>query len=192
MKKFTVLLTVILGFFLLTSETGCDGRPENTSAKDEQAHTELNQQNLNHIQPAPNITYSLERENLIKKFKLMNDRAIMFYMYIFIEGVAQPIGYYQVNKVSSVDSQLTNPSQVVYSAEKGGAVLPSPAEDGSYGTNGEGVFGFTPEDIFIQTNMKYIVATVPLHFQEAVNKLSIISVKDQADLKTLMDKINLK
>lgn len=115
-------------------------------------------------------------------------------MYVFIEGVQDPIGYYQVNKVSSVNSQLTNDMQVVAVPMTGGGytyqVLPSPAEDGSYGTNGDGVFGFTPDDIYIEHNMKYIVSTVPLSFTKPVNRLTVISVETENQLKTLMDKIN--
>ena len=177
MNKVVLILAISIGF------TSCEmkERVENTSAKDEQVHTELNQRNLNQIQPPPTITWSLERDNLIKRFKLQNDRAVMFYMYVFIEGVAQPIGYYQVNKVSSVNSQLTNTMQIVedpYRYQSGGQILPSPAEDGSYGTNGDGIFGFTPEDIYIETNMKYITSTVPLHFNSPVTKLAVISTDD--------------
>ncbi len=172
--------------------TGCDDNASgNKTAIQEQSLTETNQQGLLATQPPPKITWSLERDNLIKRFKLQNDRTVMFYMYIFIEGVGEPIGYYQVNKVSSVNSQLTNTSQIV----RGGydheiAVLPSPAEDGSYGTNGDAVFGFTPEDIYIEHNMKYIVSTVPLSFQKPVNRLTIISIQTKEQLKTMMDKIN--
>ena len=177
---------------LLFCYSSCDdGRPENKTAKDEQAHTEENQRGLLTTQPPPNITWSLERDNLIKRFKLQNDRSVMFYMYIFIEGVADPIGYYQVNKVSSVNSQLTNTEQIVWNGSGGGySVMPSPAEDGSYGTNGDGVFGFTPEDIYIEHNMKYIVSTVPLSFTKPVNRLTIINVETQKQLKEMMDKLN--
>lgn len=186
----TLLATAILGFAMLQGD--CDGKPSNTTAKDEQARTEVNQRGLLTKQPPPQITWSLERDNLIKRFKLMNDRSVMFYMYLFIEGVQDPIGYYQVNKVSSVDSQLTNPQQLVRG--DGGQhtmdfVLPSPAEDGSYGTNGVGVFGFTPEDIYIEHNLKYVVSTVPLSFSRPVNRLTIIDVKTQGELKALMEKI---
>lgn len=183
MKK---LLSVLFVAVLLIS---CDNRPSNTSAKDEQAQTEVNQQNLNKVQPAPRITWSLERDNLIKRFKLQNDRSIVFYMYLFIEGFSEPIGYYQVNKVSSVNSQLTNPEQIAVNNSHGQLSLPSPAEDGSYGTNGDAVFGFTPEDIYIEHNMKYVASTVPLHFQKPVNKLTIINVETEKQLKTMMDKI---
>lgn len=178
MKTFLTALLVSVIFI------GCDdGRPSNISAKDEQAHTELNQRALNVAQPPPNITWSLERDNLIKRFKLQNDRSVMFYMYVFIEGVGEPIGYYQVSKVSSVNSHLTNTMQIVYSSKSGGTgVLPSPAEDGSYGTNGEGVFGFTPEEIYIETNMKYITSTVPLSFTKPVNRLAIINTDEAKQL----------
>ncbi len=86
MKKLLLLLPVM--FILLTSES-CDSPPQNTSAKDEQAHTELNQRNLNTVQPAPTITWSLERDNLIKRFKLQNDRSVMFYMYLLREFQTQ-------------------------------------------------------------------------------------------------------
>ena len=108
-------------------------------------------------------------------------------MYIFNEGISEPIGYYQVNKVSSVNSQLTNTEQSLIT--HGSIVtLPSPSEDGSYGTNGDAVFGFTPNDIYIEHNMHYIVSTVPLAFDKP-RLLTTISVKDEEALKVLMDKL---
>lgn len=190
MKRLIISLSIVLVTVLMTS---CgDGRPRNTAALDEQARTELNQRDLNLLQPSPKISWSMERDNLIKRFKLMNDRSVFFYMYVFIEGVADPIGYYQVNKVSSVNSQLTNTEQIVRYSVPGGMasdVLPSPAEDGSYGTNGDAVFGFTPEDIYIEHNMKYIVSTVPLQFTKPVNRLTVINVKDEKSAKVLLNKM---
>ena len=189
-KKFMIFWMAFAAFIILRSDD-CDNRPTNNTALDEQAHTEINQSNLNKVQPAPNVTWSLERDNLIKRFKLQNDRSVMFYMYVFNQGVQDPIGYYQVNKVSSVNSQLTNTMQLM-SQYTGNPVLPSPAEDGSYGTNGNGVFGFTPEEIYIEHNMNYIVSTVPLTFSHPVNRLVVIDVKTQAELKVMMDKIDGK
>lgn len=188
MKKIIfTFLSGITAFILLTSEEGCDGRPRNTTALDEQAETEVNQRNLFSVQPPPKLSWSLERDNLTKRFKLQNDRSINFYMYIFIEGVSEPIGYYQVNKVSSVNSQLTNTEQIVY-RDGASHTLPSPAEDGSYGTNGDGIFGFTPEDIYIETNMKYITSTVPLSFQKPVNRLAIVSTDEAKQMLELSKK----
>lgn len=180
MKK--ILFICLIAFTTLTS---CSQKIKNTTASQEQELTEKNQANLLFNQPPPSITHSLERENLIDRTLLQNDRNVMFYMYVFIEGVADPIGYYQINKVSSVNSQLTNPNQLVkgdMGQHWGDFVLPSPAEDGSYGTNGDGVFGFTPEHIYIEHNMRYIVSTETLNFTKPVNRLSIISISDK-DIK---------
>jgi len=192
-RKILVPLCIVT-ILLLTAEQ-CQTNPPNTTAHSEQAHTEMNQRTLLQNQPPPDITWSLERDNLIKRFKLENDRSVLFYMYIFIEGLGEPIGYYQVNKIGSVNSQLTNPEQLIngdYGQYNGDFVVQSPAEDGSYGSNGDGVFGFTPEEIYIEHNMKYIASTVPLTFQKPVNKLTIINVETEKQLKTLMDRIDKK
>lgn len=197
MKKYLKTLMVFCGLsVLLFFQSGCEesGVSSNTTALDEQKQTEINQKNLFATQPPPKISWSLERDNLIKRFKLQNDRTVMFYMYVFIEGVADPIGYYQVNKVSSVNSQLTNTEQIVDARASASGyeyhVLPSPAEDGSYGTNGDAVFGFTPEEIYLEHNMKYIASTVPLSFTKPVNRLTIINVETEKQLKAMMQKIN--
>jgi len=180
-------------FILILLTVSCNDRQRNTSALDEQSHTENNQRHLNRIQPAPSLDWSLERDNLIKRFKLMNDRSVMFYMYVFIEGDRTPIGYYMVNKVSSVNSQLTNTQQIVRSCQGSSGcsneVLPSPAEDGSYGTNGDGVFGFTSEGIYLEHNMKYIVSLVPLTFSQPVPKLTVLNIESQKELNKLLEKI---
>lgn len=181
MKKLILSLSCICAFFVLTSEDGCGS--DHRTAVQEQHETEINQAQLLSVQPPPKLSWSLERDNLIKRFKLQNDRTVNFFMYIFIEGISEPIGYYQVNKVSSVNSQLTNTMQVM-TQYTGNPVIPSPAEDGSYGDNGGGIFGFTPEEIYIETNMKYITSTVPLSFQKPVNRLAIIST-DEA--KTMLE-----
>ena len=186
MKKTVGILVALSLFICITGADGtdCEGRPYNTSAMNEQAHIEKNQQSLNQSQPSPTITWSLERDNLIKRFKLMNDRSISFFMYLFIEGIADPIGYYQINKISSVDSQLTATEQIVYGNNGEPLTIESPAEDGSYGTNGNGVFGFTPEDIYLETNLKYVCSSVPLTFTRPVNRLAIIN---SAEARMLLD-----
>jgi hypothetical protein len=181
MKKVTLVSLLAVSMFVCAF-TACDdnkGVSNNHTAFDEQVHTENNQARLLAAQPPPDITWSLERDNLTKRFRLQNDRAINFYMYVFIEGVADPIGYYMVNKVSSVDSQLTNTSQIVDPGHEAHyQILPSPAEDGSYGTNGNGVFGFTPEDVYIEHNMHYLVSTIPLTFAHPVVRLAVVNTPE--------------
>ena len=169
-----LLLLPLMGF-------DCERDYDKNTAGKEQAATESNQKALLSQQPPPRLTWSLERDNLTKRFKLQNDRAVSFYMYVFIEGVGAPIGYYMVNKVSSVNSQLTNTEQLIDNGSASGYIaLPSPAEDGSYGTNGDGVFGFTPEDVYIETDLHYLCSTVPLSFAQPVIQLAVISTPEAA------------
>ena len=190
--KIKILLFSIFSLLIFMSSRCINEQSlNNKTALEEQQRTEKNQSQLNKKQPAPIVTWSMERDNLIKRFKLMNDRSVVFYMYVFNYGVAEPIGYYQVNKVSSVNSQLTNPNQIICNEtfEAGNySVMPSPAEDGSYGTNGDAIFGFTPEDIYIEHNMQYMVSTVPLAFSNTLN-LANISLEDLEDLKVLMKRL---
>ena len=175
------VILILIGF-----GNGCENRsPANDTAIKEQAATETNQQHLFDVQPPPKLSWSLERDNLIKRFKLQNDRTVNFYMYVFIEGYPDPIGYYMINKVSSVNSQLTNTMQIISGTRSNNdlpnsaaVAIPSPAEDGSYGTNGDAVFGFTPEDAYIEHNMKYIVSTIPLTFAHPVQRLAIVNTDD--------------
>jgi len=167
---FSLLFVSIISMFITSCVDG--GQVRNTSAIDEQKHSETLQRNFNETQPLPNITWSMERDNLIKYKKLQNDRSVNFYVYVYNEGVAMPIGYYIVNKLSSVNSQLSCPEQIINGRENGNnlpagqiAVISSPSEDGSYGTNGDAVFGFTPDDVCIQTNMHYVCLTIPLQIK---------------------------
>lgn len=190
MKRILNFITVLLFSSLLAN---CHSDiADNKSALQEQQGLEQNQQSLNTVQPPPKISWSLERDNLIKRFRLMNDKTVMFYMYIFVPGFSSPIGYYQVNKVSSVNSQLTNTEQIVPYFHKGNhsaEVLPSPAEDGSYGTNGDAVFGFTPDQIYIEHNMLYIASSLPLTFKEPTNRMAIVNVENEAQLRSLVEKM---
>lgn len=185
MRKLKIAL---IGLVVIMSSCG-EGVQPNDTAISEQQHTEKNQAHLNEVQPPPEVDWSLERDNLTKRFQLQNDRSVVMYMYVFIEGVGTPIGYYQVNKVSSVNSQLTNPGQIICNEtfEAGNySVLSSPAEDGSYGSNGDGVFGFTPDGLYVEHNMKYICSTAPMAFKDVpfIGEISVnMSNKLQGQLK---------
>lgn len=175
-----MLITLVI--ISLTASKCEEDYPRNTSALKEQAHTEENQRTLMENQPLPSISWSMERDNLIKLKKLQNDRTINFFVYVFNEGVANPIGYYQVNKLSSVNSQLSCPEQIIKTGLSSGYatnVISSPSEDGSYGTNGDAVFGFTPEGVCIQTNMHYISSSVPINFPTQPVLFGVITT-DQA------------
>mgnify|MGYP006995589837 CR=1 FL=1 len=126
-------------------------------AQVEEARTEKNQTKLIAAQPPVSLDWSLERENINKRTNRWNDPNKVSYIYLVDFG--KVMAFYPIKgKVSSVNSQITNPMKYEYN----GATLPSPAEDGSYGSNGDAVFFFTTEDVYVEWNKGYLLADEPL------------------------------
>lgn len=160
--KIVVMVVVVLGAGL--GLAGCTVNSEST-ANQEQKLTEENQGKLLQTQPPMRLDWSLERENINKRTELWNDTNKISYIYLVSYG--KVMTFYTIKgKVSSVNSQITNPEQAVDdphgSYESGSVTLPSPAEDGSYGTNGDAVFFFTTEGAYVEWNGEYMLADQPL------------------------------
>jgi len=162
MKKATILL-ILIGLLFATS---CR-RAAETNEK-EQDLTEENQKVLLENQPPVRLDWSLERENINKRTNLWNDPNKVSYIYLINYG--KIMAFYTIKgKVSSVNSQITNPSQIarVYKKSRGGGfdvysgVLDSPAEDGSYGTNGDGIFFFTTDGGYIEWRGDFMLCDKP-------------------------------
>jgi hypothetical protein len=148
----------VFSFLILVAVVGCD---ENNTAREEQAATEANQARLLAVQPPPKLDWSLERENITKRTGLWNDPNKVSFIYLINFG--KVMAFYTVKgKVSSVNSQITNPEQIASSHQGGFAILPSPAEDGSYGTNGDAVFFFTTDGTYVEWRGDYMLCDKPL------------------------------
>lgn len=151
---------------------GCFGG-NNTTFLQEQSAIEQNQQRLDNIEPLPRMTDSLERKNLIKRAQTFNNPNKISYIYLYSFG--KLIMYDTVKgKVSALDSSLTAQQQFVDSAGKqiGGDnncigstdncyQLNAPAVDGSYGTNGQGIFYYNENGAYREWNGQYILSDQP-------------------------------
>lgn len=136
----------------------------------EEIYTEENQQRLIASTKMPRMESSLERENLARRYEFLNDENKMFYVYLISYG--KVMAYYTaLGKVSSVNSRLTQQQQVIDPERSLGidlyngdmvAVVDSPQLDGSYGTNGDGIFFFTTEGAYVEWNGEYMVSDFPL------------------------------
>lgn len=125
--------------------------------KAEQIYTEINQRDLIKKQPPSKLDWSLERDQLDKRTKLWNDKNKIAYIYLFNKDAL--VGFYVIKgKVSSVNSQMTSPEFYYYN----GAILPSPAEDGSYGSNGDAVFFFLTDGTYMEWNGTYLLVDKPM------------------------------
>lgn len=141
----------------------------------EQKTTEAIQQQLIKANPIPNVEQSLERENLKRKFDVLNDRDKVFHVYLVSYG--KVMAYYTAQgKVSSVNSKLTNPEQVWRipgcdehnSGNNCWVTTDAPQLDGSYGSNGDGKFFFTTDGAYVESNLKYIVSERQLNIRDQV------------------------
>jgi len=159
MKKKFILGTMAL-VLIVFGTTGCVEQMQSTSEV-EQNRTEANQKVLLNAQPPVKLTWSLERENINKRTELWNDPNKLSYIYLVDHGKIMAF-YIIKGKVSSVNSQITNPEQKVKTYNHGSVVMPSPAEDGSYGTNGDGIFFFTTDGAYIEWAGNYMLADQPL------------------------------
>jgi len=163
----------------LNSVENVQGIKSGTTFIQEQKVTEKNQQVLFKNNPPPMLTNSLERENLIRRYEFLNDRNKIFYVYLMSHG--KVVAYYTAKgKISSVNSRLTQEEQAFRLCDRGIresdgstrstigegycelAVVGSPQLDGSYGTNGDGIFFFTTENAYIEWNSEYLISDFPM------------------------------
>jgi len=168
MKKITFVLFVLLTVVL----SGCGGveTPPETQ-KTEAAFSEEQQARLIAAHPQPVLDYSLERVNLTERLERFNDPNKTSYIYL-LSDTGQIYAFLPIKgKVSSVNSLMSTGQQIVqdpfaWGDGKSGAIVESPQEDGSYGTNGDAIFFFTTEDVYVEWNGKYLLVDQPLQISE--------------------------
>ena len=128
--------------------------------------TEANHYKLIQAVPTPQLETSQERKNLVRRLETFNNENKISYIYLVSYG--KVMTFYTVKgKVSSVNSKLTSGEQIVpgyngYYSNSNGKVVESPQLDGSYGTNGDAIFFYTTENVYVEWNGNYLLADQPL------------------------------
>lgn len=144
----------------------------------EQANQLQNQSVLVKNQPAPQLDYSVERQNLVNRLKIENDKNLVGYVYLLGQSGQVIAQYTTKGKVSSLNSSLTGAETLVdgtgnicntnsstypcYSVE-------SPDYDGSYGSNPDGIFFFTDTGAMIEWSGSYLYSNQPMTVQTPVS-----------------------
>lgn len=142
---------------------GCEGA--NTTQRQEQNATEIQQAIHLKAVPPPKLQTSQERKNLAERLLRFNTDSKVSYIYLISFG--KVMAFYPVKgKVSSVNSLLTTPEQVIRIGEgisdRTRHVVASPDLDGSYGSNGDAVFFFTTDGTYVEWNDTYMLCDKPL------------------------------
>lgn len=119
-------------------------------------------------QPAPSLSYSVERQNLIQRYKTFSDRNKISYIALTtINGAVVYTGAVK-GKVSNLSSELTPADRMQCTQNGGGDSASSscvpilmPEPDGSWATNGSGIFWFDERGVYHEWNGTYLVADAP-------------------------------
>ena len=177
MKK-RILCTVLVVMMLLASVlcfASCDIETPVAGSQQDVNNTINAANNIQHNQPTPtDISYSLERYNLIRRAYWVNGQREkanalpcevekpLGYVVLFSGNVV--VGNFVVDgKVSSLNSFLTPDSE--YYEYSGGEYSKKnnwlADVDGSYGTNDNGIFFFTPDGKYIEWTGSYLYSDIP-------------------------------
>lgn len=154
-----------IGAIVLVCMAGCGDRDAGKSTKAEMKQTESQHQGLVAAIPPPRLKTSQERKNLVARLERFNTDSKVSYIYLVSFGKVMAF-YPMKGKVSSVNSLLTTPDQIVpYYRPNGGwtmHVIASPDLDGSYGSNGDAIFFFTTDGTYVEWNGEYMLCDKPL------------------------------
>jgi hypothetical protein len=170
MKRLLSVVLISLTFCILigASSSSCDTeesvRQVSKMQSNDQTATADNFLRLSKAVPPPKLTDSQERRNLVKRLERFNMANKISYIYLISYG--KIMAFYTVKgKVSSVNSMLTCTQQIALADVPGrwdSHVVNSPDLDGSYGSNGDAVFFFTTEDVYVEWPGEYLLSDQPL------------------------------
>ena len=160
MKRMMWLVALIsVGLLFSCEEPVQNAMDRNMAAKDDSLDAIVTKV------PTPKVTTAQERKLVAKRVERFDVENKLGYVYIFIAGSATPMGYYTcIGKVASLNSYLV-PQQKIVDRYQGRSydqtnalvwrsMTPMLVEDadldGTYGSNIEGVFFFTDNDVYVE------------------------------------------
>lgn len=154
MKKYLVAFAGLI-VVLALSASSCEDDSSAQSSGQQQTEDAFAQQQAAVPYPKDQLRDSLERRNLKERLLRTNDANKIGYVYL-LSFSGQPFAYYTIKgKVSNTDSQMTTTDLVIDRVD-GDVTVPAPGDDGSYGPNEPGIFFFTTEGAFVETNSNYL------------------------------------
>ena len=177
MKKILAITLVLMMALVLFAGCGQDGRTQDVDNTLETADR------LQRNQPTPtDIEQSLERYNLIRRAYWVNGQREK--ANALPCEVQKPLGYIVLfsgntliasfvvdGKVSSLNSYLTPDSEYYESTIQYNDWISD--IDGSYGTNDNGIFFFTPDGKYIEWTGTYLYSDIPFEVDDPVIKMEV-------------------
>lgn len=172
MKKILFICLIITLLFTLV---GCEMETpvsETSSFEEASKANEASAADIIKNDVLPKVEQSLERENIKRRVEFINQPDRIGYLYLLSDN-GQLIREVQVlGKVSSLNSYLTPMEDVqwfkgVDVGESRGdipIVTSAPDLDGTYGSNDNGIFFFTPDGVYQEWNGMYFYSSERMSF----------------------------
>ena len=179
MKK--IALAVLTLFVCTMFLTGCTEVPVSGTKQDTRNQKAVADSLAERQKTPTDISYSLERYNLIRRAYWVNGQREKANMLVC--EIEKPLGYIVLfagnavvgnfvvdGKVSSLNSFLT-PSNVDTVYGSGATLTTEMADvDGSYGENDSGIFFFTPDGKYIEWSGDYLYSDIPFTVGDPIVK----------------------
>lgn len=126
--------------------------------------------------PLAEMTDSLERRMLRERLLRFNKSTKTGYLYVFNAGIKDPIGYYVIKgKISSTESQLSNPDQTWDCGSDCFTSAQSIGDDGTFGPEEggpSGVFFFDAQGVMHETTLWWSYSDAPIPEWQSAPQLS--------------------
>ena len=115
------------------------------------------------------VQFPLACKSIVKRYQYLGDPNKYGYFYGFVQGVASPVIEYVVQgSVFPVSDLISNPNYQQSCTGKGSGacavVLDKQQPDGTFGTNGYAMFGWTADGNYFEWDGPYAYAQQPLSF----------------------------
>lgn len=189
MKKATTISLILVSLLVLLGGTGCRAKKQQKQASKNYNAEQASQQNALaeqlRVTPVEYPQFSDERSNINERNVRLNDPNKVTYIYLISRAGTVIMHDTVKGKMSSCSSQIL-PEEGPVRYRGADVVVPQPEPDGSFGTNGNCIFYFTPQGAYREYEGDYIMSDQPITVSNPVNLVATASAKitDSTHAKT--------
>lgn len=180
MTRNRIAIAVVALALILLGATACQGnRQQKLAGKNygkEQASQQAALQEQLKVTPVEYPQFSDERSNINERNVRLNDPNKVTYVYALSRAGTVVMHDVAKGKVSSCSSQIL-PEEGPVRYRGADLVVPQPEPDGSFGTNGDCIFYFTPQGAYREWLGDYFMSDQPLTVSNPVNLVVVANAK---------------
>jgi hypothetical protein len=177
LKRITLVAFLALVALLAA---GCNASKTQKKAAQNYSHEQTAQQNALaeqlRVTPAEYPNFSDERSNINERNVRLNDPNKITYIYLLSRAGTVVMHDVAKGKMSSCSSQIL-PEEGPIRYRGSDLIVPQPEPDGSFGTNGDCIFWFTPQGAYREWMGDYLMSDQPIAVQNPVNLVVTSSAK---------------